>query len=152
MGRVIGSVILGYIAMFMAVFVGMSAAWAALGPGGSFKPGSWDVSFVWVLVTVCVGFAAAVVGGLTSAAIAKDARGPKALAVVVVLLGLAFAIPVLTTAVNVAELGVRPETVPMMEAMTKAQSPKWLALLNPLLGAVGVMIGAGLRKGPSAPA
>ncbi len=152
MGRIIGSVVAGYIVMFIAVFVGMSAAWAALGAGGSFRPGRWDISTTWAAVSVAVGLVAAVLGGLACAAIAKDGRGPKALAGFVVLLGLALAIPVMTSSVNVADLGPRPETMSMMEAMTKAQSPPWMALLNPLIGAVGVMIGAGLRKGPTAPA
>jgi hypothetical protein len=33
-----------------------------------------------------------------------------------------------------------------MEAMQKARTPGWVALMNPLIGAVGVMVGAGLRQ------
>ena len=34
----------------------------------------------------------------------------------------------------------------LFEAMTKAKQPKWVALVNPLIGAAGVLLG-GRRQG-----
>ncbi len=149
MGRVIGSVVAGYVAIFVAVFVLMTLAWMALGPAGSFQPGSWDVTGTWIVVSVVVGLVAAIVGGYVCALIAKDPRGPKALVGVVVVLGILFAIPVLTGGADVAA-GPRPDVVPMMDAMQQAKQPAWVALLNPVLGAIGVLIGARLRPTPPA--
>ena len=144
MGRIVGGVIAGYVAMVFAVFILFSATYMMLGTDGAFQSGSWDVSFAWIVASVVVGIVAAVLGGYLCALIAKNPNGTKALIAVVVVLGLVMALPVLFGAVEVAA-GPRPDTVPMLDAMQNAQQPTWVALLNPLLGAVGVWIGAGLR-------
>jgi hypothetical protein len=79
--------------------------------------------------------------------IAKDARGPKWLAVLVLVLGLAFAIPVLQQA-PVTE--PRTASVGNMEAMGKARQPPWAALLNPVIGVIGVLVGGRRRGGATA--
>jgi L-lactate permease len=33
-----------------------------------------------------------------------------------------------------------------MEAMMKAREPLWVAVVNPVLGAIGVFVGGSLRK------
>jgi len=149
MGRVIGGVIAGYVAIFVAVFVLMTLAWMLLGPAGSFQPGTWDVTTTWIVVSVVVGLVGAIAGGYVCALVARDPRGPKALVGVVVVLGILFAIPVLTGGGD-AVLGPRPDVVPMMDAMQRGQQPAWIALMNPILGAIGVLIGARLRPTPSA--
>ncbi len=146
MGGIISSVVVGYVTMFVAVFLIFSAAYLLLGTGGSFQAGSWDVSGAWITVSIVVGFVAASAGGYVCAAIARDPRGPLALVVVVVVLGLILAIPVLTGAYNDVAVGSRPETVGLFDAMQNAKQLVWIAFLNPLLGAVGVMIGAKLKQ------
>ncbi len=74
--------------------------------------------------------------------------GPNILIGIVIVLGVVFAIPVLTGSTDVATTA-RPDTVTMMEAMSNARQPTWIALLNPLLGAVGVLLGARMYKGNS---
>ncbi|MDH5284113.1 MAG: hypothetical protein OEW80_09545, partial [Gemmatimonadota bacterium] len=82
-------------------------------------------------------------GGRTCAAIAKDPRGPTYLMGLVFVLGVVFAIPVLTAAPDaMSALGPRPDEIPMMDAMSRAQQPVWIALLNPVLGVAGVWLGA----------
>lgn len=144
MGKIIGSVLAGYVIMFAAVFALMTGAWFALGAGGAFEAGTWNVSGAWMLTSVAVGLVAAILGGYGCAAIARDRRGPVWLSVLVLVLGVLFAIPALTGAgAGVAE--PRPEIVSMVDAMSNAVQPGWLALLNPVLGVVGVMIGARLK-------
>jgi len=149
MGKVIGSVVLGYVVMVVAVFVLMSLVWMMMGASGAFQAGSWDVSAGWVVVSIIVGLVAAIIGGYVCALVAKDPRGPKGLLAVVVILGILFAIPVLTGG---AQLPTIPptDTISMMDAMQNAQQPVWVALLNPIIGAVGVLIGARLRPAPTA--
>ena len=55
MPRLIGAVLLGYIAMVIIVFCGMSLAWLALGPDGAFQPGAYDVTTTWILVSLVIG-------------------------------------------------------------------------------------------------
>jgi hypothetical protein len=143
MGRIIGSVVAGYVVMFVTVFLLMTAAWLVMGAKGAFEPGSWQITFAWIGVSVVVSLAAAFAGGRTCAAIAKDPRGPTYLMGLVFVLGVVFAIPVLTAAPDaMSALGPRPEELPMMDAMSRAQQPVWIALLNPVLGVAGVWLGA----------
>jgi hypothetical protein len=147
MGRLFGSVIVGYIVMFCVVFLTFSGAYLALGPDRAFLPGSYEVSMLWNVLSVVLGFVAAVIGGMVCMMIAKDARGPKWLAVLVLVLGLAFAIPVLQQA-PVTE--PRTASVGNMEAMGKARQPPWAALLNPVIGVIGVLVGGRRRSGATA--
>ena len=144
MGRKIGSVVAGYATMFATVFLLMTVSWYALGADGAFRPGSWDLSGTWIVVGVAVGIIAAIAGGYVAATVARDPAAGLWLAGFVFILGVAMAIPVLTAAP--ADPGPRPDQLPMFDAMSKAQQPKWIALLNPVLGAVGALVGARLRR------
>ena len=149
MGKVIGSVVLGYVVMVIMVFVLMSLVWMVVGASGAFQAGSWDVSAGWIVGSIIVGLVAAIAGGYVCALVAKDPRGPKALLVVVVVLGILFAIPALTGGGEVPTIP-RTDTISMMDAMQNIQQPVWVALLNPIIGAIGVFIGARLRPTPTA--
>lgn len=137
--RIAGAVILGYLAMIVVVFSGLTAAYLLLGAERAFQPGSFDVSLIWVVISVAVGFAAALLGGWTSRRIAGTVTGPRALAAVVVVLGVVLALASLTGAP--ADPGVRAEALGNMAAMQQARTPLWAMLLNPFLGAVGVLLG-----------
>ncbi len=143
MGRTIGAVIVGYLIMFVVVFGGLTAAYMAIGADRAFQAGTYDVSGLWIGVMSAVGLIAAMAGGWVCATIAGRG-GVKALAGLVLILGILFAIPVLFASPN-AEKKVRPADVSMMTAMSESQQPAWAAILNPVLGVVGVMIG-GKRK------
>jgi len=144
--RAIGSIIVGYLVMFVTVFITFTIAYAIIGTGGAFRAGSYDVSTLWVIVSIVLSLAAAVVGGLVCASIARSSTPPRVLAAVVVVLGLIMAIPALQQAGTPAE--PRAESVGSMEAMMNARQPEWIALLNPILGGVGVLIGAALVGRP----
>jgi hypothetical protein len=143
MGRLIGAVVAGYAVMFVTVFLLMTAAWLAMGANGVFEPGSWQITFAWIAVSIVVSLVAAFAGGRACGAIAKDPRGPTYLMGLVFVLGVVFAIPALTAAPDaMAALGPRPDELSMMDAMSKAPQPAWAALLNPVLGVAGVWLGA----------
>ncbi|HEX9579826.1 MAG TPA: hypothetical protein VF970_01850 [Gemmatimonadales bacterium] len=152
MGRLIGSVALGYVVMFVLVFCLFTALYLILGADRSFQPGTYDASWLWIGTSTLLALLAAAAGGWACAAVARNDKGPKVLAGLVIALGLLLAVPVIT-----ADPDTTPRTsvVGNMEAMQKAQQPVWIALLNPFLGAIGVMAGArlfGVRKPESAPA
>lgn len=140
--RIAGAVILGYIVMFAVVFVTFSGAFALIGVEGSFQPASYEVTMLWVVVSIVLSLFAAVAGGLVCAIVAKSPWGPKALAALVIVLGLALAVPVLTAPPATA----RGPEVSNTEAMTNARQPVWLALINPFIGAVGVLLGARFKR------
>jgi hypothetical protein len=137
--RTIGSVVLGYLAMAFTVFAGLTAAYVAMGADRAFGPGVYAVSLMWIVVSILVGLTAAFLGGMVARAVSKSVTGPRALAVVVVILGLLLILPVIfgdppVTAVRTGEIGP-------MDAMSVAETPLWIMLLNPLIGAIGVLLG-----------
>ncbi len=144
--RLILSVLAGYVTMFAAVFVTFTASYRGLGADRAFRPGTYEVTPVWMVLSVVLGFSAALLGGLVASTIGRSAKAAKALAGLVVVLGLLFAIPVLTA--PAAAPAVRDASVGNMAAMQNAKEPKWMALLNPFLGAAGALAGARLRKAP----
>ena len=77
MGKVIGGAVAGYVVMFLVVFLLMTLGWLALGAAGSFRPGSWETSTTWVVVTLVVDVLAALGGGYVAMLIAKRPLGPQ---------------------------------------------------------------------------
>jgi hypothetical protein len=63
----------------------------------------------------------------------------------VIVLGALMAVPVVMST-DPARGGARPADATMTDAMNHARQPTWVALLNPLVGAAGVLLGAGLRR------
>ncbi len=118
------------------MFATFSLMWAALGPAGAFEAGSWDVSGAWVAGSIVLGLIAAVLGGLACARVAADQRGIMILIGLVLLLGFLSAVPEATDVV-----APRPEDISMMQAMTSARTPPWFAWLNPVIGAIGALLG-----------
>lgn len=129
--------------MFVAVFVTLTAAYLAFGTERAFEPGSYRTSLVWCLTSLVLGVPSAAAGGWVCAKLAKTPGAVTALMVVVVVLGVALAVP--TLLVKPTE-DSRSANVPNLEAMAKAQTPAWVAFLNPLVGAVGVLLGSRLAR------
>ena len=126
MGRAILSVVVGSVAMFAAIFLAFSGLYLLLGQDLSFRPGSYEPSLLWTVVSFALGVVAAVLGGYVCAWIASRARPPKVLAGVVLVIGLLSAIPVLMAAATPAE--ARTGEVGNLDAMMKAKQPAWVAV------------------------
>lgn len=149
MGRSILAVILGYVVMFLVVFLTFSGAYLAMGTDRAFQPGSYEPSTMWLVASFVLGFIAAVAGGCTCVWIAKKMTPAYALAALVIVLGLAMAGSMMMGPPDTRPT-VRSGDVPNLEAMQNARQPLWVALVNPFLGAVGVLFGARLKGQPSA--
>lgn len=141
--RIVAAVVVGYLVLFLCVFALFSGAFLTLGSDRAFEPGSYQVSTTWILVSSVLSFAAAVVGGFVSKLIARTQTGPKALAGVVLVLGLAMAAMV---AMAPSPPMDRPGDLANLEAMQQARQPVWAAVLNPLFGVAGVLLGGRLKK------
>jgi hypothetical protein len=142
--RLIGAVVLGYVIIGITVFAGLSALWLAIGPDRAFQPGVYDVSMTWVLLSVVVGFIAALAGGWVARRIERTPTGPRVLAAVVFVLGIVLALPALFAEAPASVM--RDAGLSMFEAMQQAQTPVWVMLLNPVIGAIGVLVGGGAAR------
>jgi hypothetical protein len=146
--RNICGVILGYILMALTIFFTFSLAYLLMGTSGAFQPETYEVSNLWLVTSFILALLAAVAGGYVCAALARSGRAPLALAVLVIVIGVLAAVPVLRAANTGRERLTRPSEVSNMEAMQNAVQPGWVALLNPFVGAAGVIFGARLRHKP----
>ena len=144
MARSILAVVAGYATLCLLIFVTFTALYLVLGADRSFESGSYDASALWVATSFPLGVAASVAAGYVCAAAARGGRAPQVLAGVVLVLGLLFAIPVLRA--SGTPTPARAGDVSNMEAMQSARQPNWVALVNPFVGAAGVLVGAGLRR------
>ena len=144
MVRGIVGVIVGYVVMALIVFLTFSVVYLAMGSNRAFNPGSFDPSLLWIVISFFLGFVGALVGGYTCETIAKSKRAAQVLAGLVLVIGIIIAISVLTS--SDPRINVRTGDVSSLEAMARVRTPGWVALMNPLIGAVGVMVGAGIRQ------
>jgi hypothetical protein len=153
MVRSILGVILGYLAMFLIVMGGLTVAYLALGADRAFQPGTYEVTTTWLAVWAPVSIVAAIVGGVVCAKVSAH-RTPAT----VVLAGLVLVLGALTAAAQIraeaptGDAAVRTGDTPNLEAMTSARSPDWIHIANPLIGAVGVLIGASIAGRGAKPA
>ena len=145
MARSIVAVIVGYVTMFVLVFATFTGAFLLMGTEGSFKPNSFEASNAWNVMALIGNLVIAVIGGFICAAIARGGKAPIALAVVVFALGMLLAIPTLFANKENANR-VRPANISQMEAMQNATQPAWVPFTFPILGAIGVLIGAKLKR------
>lgn len=144
MGRAIGAAVVAYVVLVVVIFAAFAGAYAVLGPQGAFQPDTYDASLTWIVLSIAIGFVTAVLAGWLCITIARDPRGPKVLAVLVLIIGAwsAFA------ANKRQPPASRPEVVGLMDAVQNGKAPPWVNWLNPVIGVVGVMIG-GRRRTPA---
>ncbi len=143
----IGAAVAGYVVMFAVAFPLFSLLWMVLGADGSFEPGSWEVTGVWLGASIVLGAMVSTAGGFACSKLAPSRQG------VAILVGLVIVFAVLAF-VEPAEVGasVRPDDIVMFDAMSQAQLPSWMLWLNPVIGVIGVLLGARLAENPGQPA
>ena len=146
--RTIVGVIVGYLVMAGLVFVTFTAAYAVLGVDRTFQPGTYQVSPLWIATSFALGLGAALAGGYVCARIARRRAAANALAALVLGLGLLVAGIGIVGVAQEGEPTPRTSEVGNQEAMMRARTPTWMALLNPLVGAAGVLIGGRRRDLP----
>jgi len=140
------AVIAGYIVMALFAFAAFTCAYLGLGVDRVFEADSYAVSTLWIVLMIAITLFAGILGGLVCAAISKSKTTCLVFAAIVFVLSLIVAVPNMMkehTAV------VRAGDVPNLQAMQLAQTPSWLCVLNPVLGAVGVLLGARMKKMPA---
>ena len=142
--RFIVAIVIGYVVMLLVVIGVFAAASPLVGVDRLFEPGSYQAGRGWIVLSLGIALVAAMTAGSLCARIAPATAAPLWLAAVVLVLGGLMAIPALTSE-GASRGGPRPPGITMSDAMAHAEQPLWVALLNPLVGAAGVLIGAGPR-------
>ena len=138
-------IIVGWVVMALFGFATFTAAYLGLGVNRVFAPESYAVSTVWIALMIAITLIGGILGGLTCAAISKSKTTCLVFAGIIFVLSLIMALP---NIMKEHPATVRSGDVPNLEAMQLAQTPAWLCVLNPVLGAVGVLLGARMKKSP----
>lgn len=144
MAKKVLGVLAGYVVMAAFVFITFSATYMVLGTEESFQPNSYEVSSFWIIASILLGFAGAVLGGLTSIVIGRSPKASMVLAGLVLVLGVVSALA--TFSPDEGQSLGRAGEVGLIEAMQSAHQPPWLAFLNPLLGVAGVLFGPRMKR------
>lgn len=147
MARNIVGIVAGYVALFVATFVTYTLAYLILGVDGSFRLGNYEVSGVWIVVSMVLAFVSAAAGGYVCEMITRNDRAVKILAGVALVIGLVLAY---TEASRVRGDLTRPDDVPVLEAMMKSVQPPWVGFVVTLIHVGGILYGGRLvgRGGP----
>ena len=138
------AVVAGYLTMAIAVAALSLGLFVLLGPDRAFQPGNYEVSTVWVITCFALSLVSAIGGGFICRRI-SGGGAVRALAVLVVVLGVLFALPALNPANDPRPL-VRPPDTPSLVAVTNSRQPPWAAVAFPIVGAIGVLIGGRGRR------
>ena len=139
-------VIVGYIVMAIFSFAAFTCAYLGLGVERVFEAESYQISTTWMVVMIVLALIGGIIGGFVCAAISKSKKACMVMAGLVLVLGL---IAGMMTKMKDHPDTARTGDVPNLQAMQMAQTPAWLCLLNPVLGAAGVLFGA-RKKLPTA--
>jgi hypothetical protein len=139
-------IIVGYLVMAFVAFIAYTAAYLGLGADRVFEADTYALSGIWIGLMIAITLIAGLLGGLTCAAISKNRTTGLVFAVIVFVLSFVFALPnIMKDHTPVARTG----DVPNLQAMTMAQPPAWLCILNPILAGLGVLMGTRMKKNPA---
>lgn len=141
--RSILAIIASYVVMFIFLFAAFTGCYLALGAEGAFQTDSYEVSTIWIALTVVVCLLAGIIGGFLCATVSKGKRTCQIFAFIVFFGGLLACIPAMKR--NPDAPNVRAGEVSNLEAMGLAVSPMWLHLLTPVVSAAGVLLGARMK-------
>lgn len=141
--RNILAVVAGYIVISIIVGIGLAIAYFILGSAGAYQEGSYEVTVTWIIAMITVGIIAALGSGFACAKISQNSKGA-----VLSLMGLIVVMSVIDYTIKenrpdlTAEQQVRTGEVSMSESPAVAVTPLWFAFVNPIIGVVGIMVGA----------
>jgi hypothetical protein len=138
------AIIVSYIALFVIFMVIFTGLYFALGVERVFQTDSYEVSMLWIVLTLVIGFLVSIFSGYLCAAISKSWRTCQVFALIVFLVSLIQCWSALKR--NPEAPNTRAGEVGMFEAMSLAVSPFWLHLVNPVLCGAGVLIGARMKR------
>lgn len=143
--RGIVGVIAGYIVMAIFITIVFLGLFLVLGVERVFQPDSYEVSILWLAITAVIGVCSGILGGYVCAAISRSMKACQVFALIVLVLGLVLCLPKMRE-----DPHVRAGDVPTLQVMHLAQVPPWMHVLTPILGAVGIFLGARMKRQPAA--
>lgn len=140
--RSILGVIVGYVALSLFFFAVFTGVYFALGVERIFQSDSYEASTLWLMLSAAIGLGGGILGGYICAAISRSKRTCELFAAIVLIILVLFCLPKMRD----PNPHVRAGDVSFVDAMRLTQMPLWMHVLTPVLGAIGVLLGARMRK------
>jgi len=139
------AVIVSYIVMFV-IFMGLFAClYFALGVERVFQTDSYEVSTLWLAVTLAGSFLVSMLGGWLCVLISGSWRTGQVLALIVLFLNSAQCFWDLKRH-NPDAPNIRAGEVGFRDGIELAVTPLWLHFVNPLVAGAGVLLGARSKR------
>ena len=139
------AIIVSYVAMFVIFMAIFTCLYFLLGVERVFQADSYEVSMLWIALTVVIGLLVSIFAGFLCAAISKSWRTCQVFALIIFVLALIQCVSALRRN-NPDAPNIRAGEVGMFDAMSLAVTPMWLHFVNPMLSGAGVLIGARIKR------
>lgn len=136
--RSILAIILSYILMVALIIGAFMGLWMGLGINRLLEPGTFEGNMLLCIAAPSITLIAGLIGGWMCTKIARAKKPALALAALVLALGMAQAY---VTLQKPLPTGARDPNMTMEEFMKVGREPTWIALFNPIGGAVAVLVG-----------
>jgi hypothetical protein len=143
--RSILAIIASYVVMFvlfMAIFLGL---YIGLGTERVFQPDSYEVSTLWLALTLAGSFFVSLLGGWLCVTISGSWRVGQVFALIVLLLNAAQCFADLRRH-NPDAPNTRAGEVSFRDGIELSVTPLWLHVVNPLVGGAGALLGARMKR------
>ncbi|HSV61790.1 MAG TPA: hypothetical protein VLH83_00475 [Chthoniobacterales bacterium] len=139
------AIIVSYIAMFVIFMAIFTCLYFVLGVERVFQADSYEVSMLWIALTLVIGFVVSMFSGYLCAAISNSWRTCQVFALIVFVLALIQCFSAVRR-INPDAPNTRAGEVGMFDAMSLAVTPMWLHFANPIISGAAVLIGARLKR------
>jgi len=144
MRRAITGIVVGLAASWAIRIFGLTVAYLALGANKAFYVGTFDVSPTWILTSIVVGLAAALIAGLTCTKLANATKPTLVMALFIFVFGLG---AVFFEMATIQASIPRTADVGMIEALKRMATPVWISMMYPVVSVVGVIAGMFVASG-----
>lgn len=138
--RAILGVVVGYIVSVILIIGGFTALQLGLGNDRVYQPASWHPTMLFNISSLVLGLIGAAIGGMVCGVISRSMTTVKVFAGLILIFGVIAAV----FTMGQPEPGPRPADAGPMDSAKNARTPTWVAFANPVVGAVGIMIGGGM--------
>lgn len=145
MPKSILAIIVSYAAGILLFFAIVSGGFFLLGVERVFQPFSYEISSIWLALTLVVSLLSAMFAGYVCALISKSWRICQVLAFVAFFLTLISCVLDLRR-INPDAPNTRAGEVEYFDAMKLAVTPRWLHFVNPVISGVGILLGARMKR------
>ncbi len=144
MVRSIVAVIVTYVVMAILIMGSFMGLWFGLGPDGLLMPGSYQGNWIICIAAPSLVVVGGLFGGWMCAKIGRGTGPVTALAILVLVLG---ALAAVFTLQKPFPADPRPAGMTVQQIMEIGREPTWLAIFNPIGGAIAVLAGGMVLAG-----